>query len=264
MEKLYASALINRLRGGTTHPFMMEVCDKNGNYKGNYVVKIFTQKDERQVQATAKEFIANQLAIEFDLCVPDAALVWVREELIIELIKNCGYRDIIAGWYFATNYIDNIIDYQRGFTTRKIDIEIQQNIFAFDMLIQNKDRRIGKPNCFVKNGECYLIDHELSLQITESYKQYNQQCEWQGLAVGYEIKDREHIFYETLKSNKSVNLSEFQLYLHNISFNTVEKTVNLLADEGIVVEIFDSIEPYLQDAKKDSAKFCETLKRILL
>jgi hypothetical protein len=264
MEKFYASALINRLRGGTTHPFMMEVCDKNGNYKGHYVVKVFTQKDEKQVQATAKEFIANQLAIEFDLCVPDAALVWVRKEIIIELKEKCGYRDIIAGWYFATNYIDNIIDYQKDFTTKKISVLIQQNIFAFDMLIQNKDRRIGKPNCFVKDGECYLIDHELSLQITESYKQYYQQCEWQGLAIGYEIKDREHIFYETLKSNKGVNFDEFQLYLHNISLNSVIKIVNLLADEGIVVEIFDSIEPYLQDAKKNSAKFSETLKRILL
>jgi hypothetical protein len=264
MEKLYASALINKLKGGTTQPFIMEVCDKNGNYKGNYVVKIFTQKDEAQGQATVKEFIANQLAIEFDLLVPDSALVSVKKELIIELKEKYGYSDIIYGCYFATNYIDNITDYQKGFTTRKIDIEIQQNIFAFDMLIQNRDRRIGKPNCFVKKGECYLIDHELSLEITESYKQYYLQCEWQNLAVGYEIKDREHIFYETLKSNKGVNFDEFQLYLHNIPLNNVIKIVNLLSDEGIVVEIFDSIEPYLQDAKKDSAKFCETLKRILL
>jgi hypothetical protein len=263
IKKLYAVSLIDRLKGGTTKPCIMEVCDENGNNKNHYVVKIFTQKDETQVQATVKEFIANQLAIEFDLCVPDAALVFVREEIIKELQEQYNYTDIKIGWYFATLYLTNIIEYQKGFTTTKTNLEVQQKVFAFDMLIQNRDRRIGKPNCFTKNGECYLIDHELSLEITKSYDYYIKQGEYQNLAIGYAIHDREHIFYNTLKSKKASNFDEFQLYLHQLNLSMLTKVVTFLATERILIDVFENIEPYLQAIKRDSTNFCQTLKHIV-
>lgn len=74
MKKLYASALLEtKLRGGTTLPCLMKVYDSNNIYQGEWVVKVFKQKNETQLQATSKEFIVNQLAIEFDLDVPEAA-----------------------------------------------------------------------------------------------------------------------------------------------------------------------------------------------
>ncbi len=268
MKELYASALLkSNLEGGTTLPCLMEVCDNTGVYQGEWIVKVFKQKNETQLQATSKEFIANQLAIEFDLDVPEAALVFVRKEIIEELIKVYNYHDIKEGWYFATNYIKDIIQYQQSFTSRKIDVESQETIFAFDMLILNRDRKIEKPNCFMHNKSLFLIDHELSLNITikDDYQAYKKNIEWQGIATGNKNKRKEHIFYKNLrkKRKKNSNFAAFQEYLRTLKLNKVQNVVSRLEDREIEVGDFTGIELYLEEAKKDSLNFCEILKRIL-
>lgn len=85
MLPLYTATTIEQsgVLGGTTLPCIMTVVDDNYIPIGQYVVKVFGQKHIKQYNPTKKEVFANILAQEFDLNVPQAALIHVQQPLIV-------------------------------------------------------------------------------------------------------------------------------------------------------------------------------------
>lgn len=69
--------LEDALTGGTTRPML--VIGENGKI---YVLKIFSKRDASQRSYTVAEALANLLAKEFDLNVPDAAYMIIDPQLI--------------------------------------------------------------------------------------------------------------------------------------------------------------------------------------
>jgi hypothetical protein len=238
----------------------MRVSDSEGTFQGNYVVKVFTQKQIIQNNSTIKELVFNVLSQEIEMIfVPIPALVYVSEDIINELIKEHHYKDIKEGWFFASLLIEDIstIDIEQ------VPIEIQEIVFAWDILLMNYDRREEKHNCFIKDSDIYLIDHELSLKIDNDFEFYTKNNYWEGIAKGNNLEGRCHIFYKSLKNNSHVNFNTFSESFKVLSFKKLEHTKKILEGLGFDVSIIDTILNYLQDAKANQSFFINKLKHIL-
>jgi hypothetical protein len=68
------------------------------------------------------------------------------------------------------------------------------DIFAFDLIIQNPDRRKDKPNLLRKGDELFIIDHEMAFSFL--YALTPDEYPWLGKGMNYV---KEHIFYSGLK-----------------------------------------------------------------
>jgi len=61
-------------------------------------------------------------------------------------------------------------------------------IFAFDLMVQNPDRRKGKPNLLRKGDELAIFDHEMAFSFL--YALVPNEYPWDGLRI---ISSRQEI-----------------------------------------------------------------------
>src|SRR5580700_4235255 len=77
------------------------------------------------------------------------------------------------------------------------------NIFAFDALVQNPDRRFSNQNLFTRGDEIFVYDHELAFSFLLDISA--TATSWRLDSQAYLTS---HVFYGALKS-KPINLSDF-------------------------------------------------------
>jgi hypothetical protein len=246
------------LPGGSTKPSLMLVADGQGRVAGHYVVKVCSPRNAEQYQPTAKEVYCHILAKEFDLIVPDAALVWVDEAVIGQLPKDG--RQLVPGYYFGSRYLPDAVLVQAGISDG--EVANAAHVFAFDVLIRNMDRTIGKPNLLLRQRNAVLIDHELALDIRKPFRDYWALGGWQVLASPGK---QQHLLFERLcvsHRRAPLNFEEFSEYLHRMSLNGLHLAHSLLSDTGNPSEQFPHIVSYLKEAQRYPSRFIDLLKSL--
>jgi hypothetical protein len=139
----------------------------NGNPVGEYVVK-FRSNIETGNAGLLRELVGNLLADQLGLDSPEPAIVEIQTDLasamtdqrVADAIRrsegsNFGSRFLSGGYYAWPD-------------DKLIAPSIKQaatDIFVFDALIQNPDRRRGKPNVLWKGDELAVIDHEMAFSF---------------------------------------------------------------------------------------------------
>lgn len=256
---------------GSTKPAVMTVSDSTtGNIEGAYIVKVFNGMDTAK---TAKEFYGNLLARQFDFNVPYCALIFVGSEIIEILEKDPAHKrsNLIPGYYFGSklqegrvaNYTDTVINPMN-------DWEIE-NVFGFDALIFNYDRRHEKPNLFFIKDEVFLIDHELAFNsqnfednftgMVKDKKTYQKVLDFKNGKF-----ERKHLFLETLRKKNAtepVTFDTFNEYLRTMNPDCLDVLKTLLPNAGIDVDYLEVIKEYLQEVKNNSTLFVNLLKSFL-
>lgn len=258
------------IHSGTSKPCLMTLADDNGQIVGEYVVKVFKQNN---LFHTNKEVYGSILAEHFDFNTPKAVLAKVGQGIIDILNQSGKYKgeDLRKGIYFATTYIENALDYSKAAKLRIEDWEVE-NIFAFDVLIRNSDRRNSKPNLFYKDREVYLIDHELTLATALLDKSFNdmlndRQKYWQFLE--YEKANGEkisYLFLNTLRErnkDKGVTFDTFAEYLRTFDVDILDEYQQQLQNLGYDTENYYAIKTYLTDIKQHSGLFIQLLKDLI-
>lgn len=244
--------------GGSTHPWLVQVLTEEGVIP--YVVKLFTTEHVAQYNPVLKEVLANKLASEFDLEVPEPALLEFNEDFVEglnhELREELSARDRRAK--FATRYIDDAPIFSSTLPGKSIERYEMENIYAFDFLINNVDRREIKPNLLVNDHTAYLIDHELSLSINEKVIQ--------AFEEGRSLYHKEsHIFYPYLKqlnsAEKHLCFDTFHEYLRKVDITFLEPFVEKVGECGYAISEWETIRAYLQLAKDNSFKFIQILRQ---
>ena len=258
------------LSGGSTKPWRIVGIDgdKSQPEETPYVVKLFTERQIIQGHSIAKEFICNTLASQFDLEVPEACLVNLRDEgfkstLEKEPLKNLSQK--YSGPTFSSRLIDaSLINEQlKGPAYRMHDYA---TLFAFDCLIFNTDRGgyRNKPNLLVDDEGFILIDHELTFSFIDSGddKGYNKIIEdlngnaWPSFY-------QKHLFYPLLKSYRGPKKNLFDTFeesLRTLDINQTNNLINELKHEGVEVGSSDLLISYLRILKQNS----HTFRNILL
>lgn len=200
-----ATTFIKSLPSGRTRPCLM-ICEDESGTRHEVVVKL-RYGPESTTRGLICELSASLLAVDLDLSVPSPFLVEIDSDFykaISDATLAARFRDS-RGLNFGSQYLSP------GFSTWPQDKSIPQSmiqdaaeIFAFDILIQNPDRRKDKPNLLRRGDELYIVDHEMAFSFLRALEP--DKHPWLGLGMDY-IKD--HVFYRELKG-KDLSLDRMQ------------------------------------------------------
>lgn len=147
---------------GRTAPMLIEAADTQDN-RQEVVMKVFSSS-EGSHGAAIIELVCSLIAKELELNPPDPYLVDLPDGFVDTLPQEQATKlTQNSGPYFGTHYIPgvSIVVPHRSIPSDKE--EEASAIFTFDYLIQNPDRRIGKPNLLEHDDGYHLIDHDQAL-----------------------------------------------------------------------------------------------------
>lgn len=162
LELVTATRFARRMTSGKTKPCLM-ACERGDSTEVEVVVK-FSGGCERGVAGLVTEAIVAMFAADLELPVPEPYVVRIVPDLVqlipdAEIRGLCGASSSVA---FGSHLLPP--SHSVWIHSRAIPQSLQQQaieIFAFDALLLNADRRPSNPNC-QSNGSTFAIyDHEL-------------------------------------------------------------------------------------------------------
>ena len=133
-------------------------------------------------------------------------------------------------------------------------------IFAFDLMVQNPDRRKGKPNLLRKGDELAIFDHEMAFSFL--YALAPDEYPWDGKGMGFA---KDHVFYDGLKG-------------HNVTMERMQGALEAIDDRrfGMYVDAIpgdwrndnkdasERIKDYLKQARDNSKKLFKKIREVLI
>jgi hypothetical protein len=251
-------------KGGRTKPWLVLV--HTGEQVEPFVVKLFDSEEIAVRDSVVNEVMGNVLAREFQLPVPQAALIemgpdfirTIPEPRLVTHLANFDHRVKFGSQQLQA--VDRINPQGLSLADLRRMIEVD-SVFAFDVLIRNPDRNFVKSNLLVRQNEAYLIDHELGFEITAGCGKELDDWQWKDRFYRY------HIFYEHLKhasqGQKAEFFHEFQECLRLLNVDVLQGYWNQLADHGYPAGRRDLVMGYFEEMKQKSAKFVSLLKGLI-
>ncbi len=255
---LNAASLQRELIHGRTKPCIFLCEDGNGNLS-EYVVKLKAGMETRE-NGLAAELISSQLADFFDIPTPAPAIINL-DPILAEAIPQSDlfYKMLESeGMNFGSKVITG------GFKTWPVDESIPSNlhalaveIFCFDALIQNPDRRVTKPNVLWKGDELFIIDHEMAFSFIYSVNHTAKPWEISKL-----VFMQEHLFYRKLKG-QSLNFDRFTGALELLSIGVI-KTITENIPKKWQRNNISKITDHLIEIVNHVNDFIDQIRRVLL
>jgi hypothetical protein len=262
--RLIAAQFHRFMGSGRTSPVLCGCEDEGGNRLGDLVVKLRGGMDHGQTGLLC-ELLASRLASYFDIPVPDPALVVIDADFaeLVASLEAAGpdpkraerIRNSV-GLNFGSRQLSDV-------STWPVDRDIPEamwqgatDVFAFDGLVQNPDRRFNNPNLFTRGNGIFLFDHELAfsflLDILES-------------AMPWRLDDQrylsDHVFYRKLKG-KPIDIAGFTARLAALPGSALDA---ILAEVPVEWnnESLSKIERHLRTISAHATEFAEEVRRRL-
>lgn len=241
---------------GSTKPCVLLCENESTNDICEYVVKLINGVRGGTL-GLASELMASEIANALQIRIPEAAFIKIDKVFIESINKNEELNNLIQsiGLNFGSKFMTG------GYTTWPAAYAIPPNllnlavdIFAFDMLIQNVDRRAEKPNLLYKGDELYIIDHELAFAFMYDLEPLKEP--WKITSLLNTIE--KHIFYKKIKGKK-INLDNFLSLLKKLN---PAKIIGNIPDEWENL-LIDKILKHLEIIIIHADDFIEELKEIL-
>ena len=267
--KIYRAATFIRVieSGGSTYPWVVLVADENSRLQ-KFVVKLFTPRQMADIHPVAKEVFGNLLAREFELPVPDIALVEFSEAFIQSLpveIKEDFLSKKHQGLKFGCALMEDtqIVDAARLKPHLKsYDLG---TVFAFDSFVMNLDRGgfRDKPNLLVDDEGFVLIDHEQIFPFANDNETYNDSV-IRNFENGLSLYPfNKHLFFPALKAlhnnDKNTTFDTFFEYLNRLNTNALDEPASFLGHKNISVGNYLLLKNYMITVKSKADIFRKTL-----
>lgn len=141
------------LSSGRTKPTIVRgVCSRTG-VKADYVVK-FKSSEHLWQGSNLNELLGSFIAMELDFIVPPPAIIHVSQVFAdtMEGHENFVLASKSTGYNFGCELKDGYQELVLGQPISEKLLLDFQDLFAFDVLIGNPDRRLKRPN-FLTNGK---------------------------------------------------------------------------------------------------------------
>jgi hypothetical protein len=185
------------MSNGRTSPTLCGCEDESGRLAGDYVVKLRGGMD-RGERGLLCEAIATRLATYFTIAVPEPAVILVDGQFadLVAAAEPAHGRRFRAsvGLNFGSRQLSGVSEWPVDKWIPDAMWQSAVNIFAFDALIQNPDRRYNNQNLFTRGNEVYIYDHELAFSFLEDVAPSG--TAWRVEAFSFLA---EHVFYRRLK-----------------------------------------------------------------
>jgi hypothetical protein len=246
------------MTSGRTSPALVSCEDQAGAMVGEYVLKL---RGAIGTSGLLKEALAVGLARHFGLASPEPALVKI-EPAFAELVANAqAFQAALikssTGLNFGTKVLSGVTIWPVEKTIPEAMWQSAVNVFAFDALVQNPDRRFGNPNIFTRGDDLLIFDHEMAFSFVLALF---------PSATPWRLDDQQyfanHVFYRKLKS-KPIDLTGFTASLGGLSDAIL---AGIVADfpfewnNGTLAKI----EAHLRAVRDHRLEFAEEVRRILV
>jgi len=263
---LFPEIYHKQLESGVTKPSLLTCKDKDGNRKGEYVVKL-RANISFGVTSLAFELIASNIALCLDIPTPEAVLIEIDENFASSIKEEEISKSFISslGLNFGNKYLKGYSTWTRGMSLSSFQSQLACEIFAFDALIQNPDRSLvhNKPNVLTKNEEIIIIDHEKAFSFLFPLIGKRKMNAWE---ISEETFVKNHLFYSELKKSSKRDIIDFD-YIKNkierLSTNKLDSIIDSLPTEW-KNDYTSKIRIHLEEIVNYSDKFIYELKKTLL
>ena len=255
LARLTATQFIRNMTSGRTAPLLFGCADQNGRHDGEFVVKFLS------VKGTLFELVGSRLATHFGILVPEPAAIQVEQDFADvvneRLRQQMPARNIGVGLNFGSRIINPMTTWLVDRVIPEAMFQDAANIFAFDALIQNPDRRVDNPNLFAQGDNIFVYDHEETsfsflVAVSPSDEPWN---------LERETYLTRHVFYSRLKG-KQIDLGDFSHCLKALTPEAL-MTIREEVPPEWAHEDLKGIESHLMKVRKNADKFVEQIRRRL-
>lgn len=250
LKTIIATRFIRKLNNGRTLPTLIECEDEHG-VAIEVVAKCSAgcMEGERNL---AIEAISAMLAADLDLPVPEPFVIQLDDEFIESVLDNDvknGYRKSCRLAFGSRFLPPGFAVWSEGQIIPKELTQEAAEIFVFDALIVNPDRRPQNPNCLYTGKEVAIFDHELALA---QHQLILWKAPWvEGGFDGLSNKSQ-HIFSYSYFETRPTQLDRFIAVWEALDDNRFDEYKNAIPVEWEVDEEFiDTIVNYLKDVKSN-------------
>lgn len=248
------------MESGRTSPALCGCADRLGSDRGEFVVKLRGAVDRKDA-ALVNELMATRLAGCFGLATPEPAIVVIERPLAELIIGQHPDRKTTLEDSVGSNFGSKHLT---GVSTWPVDKAIPEEhfvtateIFAFDALLQNPDRRYDNPNLFSRGDGLLLFDHEAAFSFLLAIRPPNRPWE-----VDNERYLSKHVFYRRLKS-KQIELEGFVANLMNLSEAKLEGIVGEFPAEWDNEHSVKRIVQHILGIREHAQEFADSIRRVL-
>lgn len=243
---------------GANKPLLITGVDVNGN-KGDFVVK-FRSAERMSYEASMRELLAAFIAIEMEIVIVNPVLVNISQNFVDLLLGDNAwqYASTSLGFNYGSEYIK---DYSTLIISQRLNnnqLPYAQTIFAFDILIQNSDRRVDKPNMITDGKEIVIFDHELAFGFI--FDLFKNPRPW-------EIRESDmqwinnHCLFPKIKG-ENFDFDDFSQRLDNLDNNFWDQAWNLIPNEWCS-EQFNLIRNHITAILENKGAFILELKKLM-
>jgi len=249
---------VDKMLRGRTGPLLMQCAPISSDELTSYVVKLYGDV-ELEHRALARELFGALLGQVLGLTVPAMAVINVHEGLR-EGINDSVVKEKIRrspGFNFGSKQVAGLPIFRY---LQESQLQRGAEVFAFDMLIQNPDRRKGNPNMFQGSEDLVLFDHEMAFSYASPVMMVGGVPK-PGVLERRDPVIKNHVLYNSLKG-KSVRFDAFTARLQDLSGDVMDAIVDRLPKEWHTEEL-DSIRSYLLQVRDAAPRFKRSLQEVL-
>jgi hypothetical protein len=249
LQSVTAVHLHRMMTSGRTRPALFGCNGDTGIYAGDFVVKLVASMDTKD-RGPANELIASRLAGHFGILHPEAAAVTVAAELTKWLVEQNHEisRTIGSGPNFGSRLLTDVSVWPPGRPLPDAMIPAAAQIFAFDALICNDDRRRNNPNILVRGDEIFVIDHEAAFAFL--YLVASRARSWECRSRN---SLQNHVFFFQLR-RQQISLAPFTQRLAQLSDTVLETIVADLPGQWRHGDL-GRISDHFRAARENAAEF---------
>lgn len=192
---------------------------------------------------------------------PEPAIIVLERELIDLIVDQSPARKAAlnesVGLNFGTKHLIGVSTWPIDKAIPEEHFVIACEIFAFDALIQNPDRRYDNPNLFTRGDGFFVYDHEAAFSFLHDIWPAPDPWEIDGQRYL-----ENHAFYKKLKS-KPIELDGFMEALRNLSDAEMTRILAEVPEEWENRDSLEKIVQHIVSVRDHVDEFTEAIRRIL-
>jgi hypothetical protein len=204
LETWDANRFVKVMAGGRTHPLLLGCFRQasEGTFERREMVVKALGLPEVTEESMFREILGNLVARALGIHTPTPGIVQISPEFVPMIHDGCSAEGVpcevkpgpAAGTEFISPGLSNVIPV-KSLTAKQI--EDAARIYAFDLLVQNPDRRGEKPNFATHKGGLVAFDFEMAFSFLLAITSAGQP--WEVTEHNCYKPDDPHVFRGALR-----------------------------------------------------------------
>ena len=238
-----------RLKSGRTRPLLIDAERRQGGVTARMrCIAKARGCPEVEDFTLCHEYLGCRLARLFGLAAPDAEFVWMSPEFLEanrdELLRDGGR--IEPGVAVGVEQVPHLLTFPIPAELHESEVVEGARVFAFDLLVQNADRRAKNPNCGRAGGRIVPYDFESAFGFRFAILAPEA---WRVSKLGFE---KQHLFYAQLRRSV-VDWDAVLEPFRAVSWSAVEEACGTLPE--VCTAVGRDVFEHLQVVKRNWHQF---------